>query len=76
MFQKAGQPAFVCIKKHIKHFLSKRAKEKGEPTKRLDASAVKLLTLHDWPGNIRELKDVVLLAAYKVAKSSQHPIRL
>ena len=49
------------------YFLSKRAKERGEPTKRLDASAIKALTLHDWPGNIRELKDVVLFAAYKVA---------
>ena len=49
------------------YFLPKRAMEKGETTKRLDASAVKALTLHDWPGNIRELKDVVLFAAYNVA---------
>lgn len=51
------------------YFLFMRAKDKGEPIKRLDASAIKTLILHDWPGNIRELKDVVLFAAYNVASN-------
>lgn len=32
--------------------------------KRLDASAIKALKLYPWPGNIRELKDTVLMAAF------------
>ncbi len=32
--------------------------------KRLYASALKVLKLHQWPGNIRELKNVIIFAAY------------
>lgn len=46
------------------YLLSKYAHKKQQPKKRLDASAVKALKLHPWPGNIRELKDVVLFAAF------------
>lgn len=46
------------------YLLSKYARKKQQPKKRLDASAVKALKLHPWPGNIRELKDVVLFAAF------------
>ncbi|WP_456088632.1 sigma-54-dependent transcriptional regulator [Parabacteroides sp.] len=38
---------------------------KGQ-VKRLDASAVKALKVHIWPGNIRELRNVILLAADNV----------
>lgn len=48
------------------YFLQEKAEEKGEPVKKLDASAIKALKLHPWPGNIRELKNVVLLAAENV----------
>lgn len=44
--------------------LSKYARKKQQPKKRLDASAIKALKLHPWPGNIRELKDTVLFAAF------------
>lgn len=44
--------------------LSKYARKKQRPKKRLDASAIKALKLHPWPGNIRELKDTVLFAAF------------
>lgn len=36
----------------------------SQTKKRLDASAIKALKLHPWPGNIRELKDTVLFAAF------------
>ena len=46
--------------------LSQFALKSRQPKKRLDASAVKALKLHSWPGNIRELKDAVLFAASHV----------
>lgn len=45
-------------------FLTRHAKNNDEPKKRLDASALKVLKLHQWPGNIRELKNVIIFAAY------------
>ena len=47
-------------------FLRRHADENKRQVKRLDASAVKALNLHPWPGNIRELRNVVLLAADNV----------
>ena len=46
------------------YLLTKYAQKKQHPKKRLDASAIKALKLHPWPGNIRELKDTVLFAAF------------
>ena len=48
------------------YYLQHLASEKGEPPKRLSASAVKLLKQHSWPGNIRELKVAIILAAQNV----------
>lgn len=47
-------------------FLAQYAEEHNEPPKRLDASAVKTLKQHEWPGNIRELKNVINVAACNV----------
>ncbi len=59
-------------------YLAQYADEHNEPVKRLDTSAVKALKQHDWPGNIRELKNVILLAAHNVEEdvitSSDLPI--
>ena len=49
------------------YLLTKYAQKKQHPKKRLDASAIKALKLHPWPGNIRELKDTVLFAAFHTA---------
>ena len=49
------------------YLLTKYAQKKQQPKKRLDASAIKALKLHPWPGNIRELKDTVLFAAFHAA---------
>ncbi len=46
------------------YLLTKYALKKQLPKKRLDASAIKALKLHPWPGNIRELKDTLLFAAF------------
>lgn len=48
------------------YFLREKAEKEGEPVKKLDASAAKALKLHPWPGNIRELRNVILLAAENV----------
>ena len=48
------------------YLLAIYAQKKSKGKKRLDASAVKALKLHPWPGNIRELKDTILMAAFHV----------
>lgn len=50
-------------------YLAQHAEEHNEPTKRLDTSAVKTLKQHEWPGNIRELKNVINVAARNVEGS-------
>lgn len=59
-------------------YLAQYAEDHNEPVKHLDASSVKTLKHHDWPGNIRELKNVILLAARNVEEdvitSSDLPI--
>ncbi len=47
------------IKPVAEYYLHMFAEQYGTPIKRLDASAVKALRLHDWPGNIRELRNVI-----------------
>ena len=46
------------------YLLTIYAQKTSQGKKRLDASAIKALKLHPWPGNIRELKDTVLFAAF------------
>ena len=50
------------------YLLTRYAQKKRRPKQRLDASAIKALKLHLWPGNIRELKDTVLFAAFHTTK--------
>ncbi len=46
------------------YFLSRYADKTGNTVKCLDASAAKALRVYPFPGNVRELKDVVLFAAF------------
>lgn len=46
------------------YLLTIYAQKTSQGKKRLDASAIKALKLHPWPGNIRELKDTILMAAF------------
>lgn len=46
------------------YLLAIYAQKTSQARKRLDASAIKALKLYPWPGNIRELKDTVLMAAF------------
>jgi two-component system nitrogen regulation response regulator GlnG len=41
-----------------KHFLAKSAREVGVEPKRLSEAAVKFLTSHDFPGNVRQLENL------------------
>ncbi|MBU1340371.1 MAG: sigma 54-interacting transcriptional regulator [Proteobacteria bacterium] len=41
------------------HFLSRAAKQVGIQPKKLSDTAMKKLISHNWPGNIRELKNVI-----------------
>ena len=46
------------------YFIARYSQQTGNPVKRLDASAIKALRVYPFPGNVRELKDVVLFAAF------------
>ncbi len=46
------------------YLLAMYAHKTSQTRKHLDASAIKALKLYPWPGNIRELKDTVLMAAF------------
>ena len=41
-----------------RHFLD-RAAEHGLPRKRLDEAAVRTIEVHDWPGNVRQLENIM-----------------
>ena len=43
----------------VAHFAAELTRRGGLPPKELDPPAVQRLTAHDWPGNIRELKNAV-----------------
>ena len=43
----------------VEHFLSRIASETGLPRKQCSTGALELLSAYDWPGNIRELENVV-----------------
>jgi DNA-binding NtrC family response regulator len=45
------------------HFLENFAQEVGKPTPELSKTAMRILENHDWPGNIRELKNMLERAA-------------
>ena len=46
------------------YFLTLYAHKTEQDKKRLDVSATKAIKLHQWSGNVRELKDVILFAAF------------
>ena len=41
------------------HFLAKYAEQMGKPMSGISRGAMQLLVQHDWPGNIRELENVI-----------------
>ena len=60
----------------IAHFSSELTQRGGLPVKQFDTAAVERLTGHDWPGNIRELKNAVerLLILASDATVTQHDV--
>ncbi|HET9532252.1 MAG TPA: sigma-54 dependent transcriptional regulator, partial [Blastocatellia bacterium] len=43
----------------VHHFLQKFASQHGEPSRRFDNDAMRILMTHTWPGNVRELENAV-----------------
>jgi two-component system response regulator PilR (NtrC family) len=43
----------------VAHFLARFGAEHGRPGARLSPEAERLLVAHDWPGNVREIANVV-----------------
>ncbi len=43
----------------IEHFARRNAERSGRPIARFSADAMEAMTRHDWPGNIRELENLV-----------------
>lgn len=43
----------------VDHFIKKYSKKMSKRIKKIDPKAIKKLMLYDWPGNIRELENVV-----------------
>ena len=43
----------------VEYFLKQLASEYGQPIKKFSSKAVALLSKHNWPGNIRELKNLI-----------------
>lgn len=43
----------------VSYFLESIAKQQGVKTKAISGKALEILTDHDWPGNIRELRNVI-----------------
>ncbi|HEY9071837.1 MAG TPA: sigma 54-interacting transcriptional regulator [Candidatus Ozemobacteraceae bacterium] len=63
----------------IEYFLDKFARENGKPSPTIDASARRLLFGYAWPGNIRELENVLkraVVLADKVVMPSHLPPNL
>jgi DNA-binding NtrC family response regulator len=52
-----GRPEDVPLL--AQHFLQEIAAESGKPARALSAEALAALSAHDWPGNIRELRNAV-----------------
>lgn len=52
------------IKSIAEYFIRQDAEERGLPVKGISPEAVKELKKLDWPGNLRELKNMILLAAW------------
>jgi DNA-binding NtrC family response regulator len=42
-----------------KHFLSKRIEEEGRPHQEFSKEAVELLSRYPWPGNVREMENII-----------------
>src|SRR5439155_1248195 len=47
------------ISQLVQHFVEQLTRRGGLPPKQLDKEAVQRLAAHDWPGNIRELRNAV-----------------
>lgn len=54
-----------------KYFLSKRIEEEGRPSQEFSKDAVELLSHYSWPGNVREMENIIE-QAFIWSKGSDH----
>lgn len=43
----------------VRHFIGRTARLHDRPVKEIDEAAIRILSAYDWPGNIRELQNVI-----------------
>jgi two-component system, NtrC family, nitrogen regulation response regulator NtrX len=60
----------------IEEFLQQFARRTGLPPKHVSAEAMRLLQGHDWPGNVREIRNVVERLMIMVAEDEIDPVHL
>jgi two-component system nitrogen regulation response regulator NtrX len=58
-----------------RHFLLRSAELSGQPTRELSADAVAALQAYDWPGNVRQLRNLVDWLLIMAPGSASDPIR-
>lgn len=62
------------------HFLANLAEFYGEPVKKLDEDVVRIFTLYRWPGNVRQLinviEHIVAVQSGEVARLSDLPVEM
>jgi DNA-binding NtrC family response regulator len=52
----------------VPHLLEKVCQREGIPAKRMSQEAMKILMQHDWPGNVRQLENVLEMATILAGK--------
>jgi DNA-binding NtrC family response regulator len=60
----------------VDHFLNEASHRLGEPRKELESQAYELACAYDWPGNIRELQNVITRACVMTPESAIPASRL
>jgi DNA-binding NtrC family response regulator len=60
----------------VRAFLHRLAETSGAPPRELDGATLSSLAAHDWPGNIRELRNVLERGVYLAPPGTPHAVRL
>lgn len=63
------------IPKLAEHFMRRASETGGMPTRRIGPDAMTALQAHDWPGNVRQLRNVIEWLMIMAPSDPQQPIR-
>ncbi len=63
------------IPKLADHFIRRSAETGGMPTRRIGPDAMSALQAHDWPGNVRQLRNVIEWLMIMAPSDPHQPIR-